>query len=212
MKQHTESCGKPTRNITRSFSDVVNAVYFKIGKRVLDIFLAATGLILLSPLFVMLMLLLLFLTKGKPFFCQRRPGFGERIFILIKFRTLSDNQTALPLGNFLRRTSLDEIPQLWNVLKGDMSLVGPRPLLPEYLELYNDDQRMRHNVLPGVTGWAQINGRNAISWEKKFELDAWYEQNRSFRLDMKILYLTFLIIFKKPDKQAHSSFERFKGS
>ncbi|SKC10345.1 sugar transferase [Dyadobacter psychrophilus] len=116
-----------------------------------------------------------------------------------------------PFGKFLRRTSLDEIPQLWNVLKGDMSLVGPRPLLPEYLELYNAEQRMRHDVMPGITGWAQVNGRTAIAWEKKFELDVWYVKNKSFRLDMQILYLTFIMIFKKPGKQTHASFEKFKG-
>jgi len=130
---------------------------------------------------------------------------------LVKFRTLRDNQTTLPLGNFLRKTSLDEIPQLWNVLKGDMSLVGPRPLLPQYLGLYNAEQRSRHDVLPGLTGWAQVNGRSAISWQKKFELDIWYVNNRSYKLDIKILYMTFNKIIKAPAKNEGSNFERFKG-
>ncbi|WP_082216710.1 sugar transferase [Dyadobacter psychrophilus] len=218
-KQPTESCEKPTRNITRSFSDIVNAVYFKIGKRVLDIFLAATGLIILSPLFVLISLLIWLEAKGNVLFIQLRPGLNGKVFVLIKFRTLTDVQATpstkthgmSPFGKFLRRTSLDEIPQLWNVLKGDMSLVGPRPLLPEYLELYNAEQRMRHDVMPGITGWAQVNGRTAIAWEKKFELDVWYVKNKSFRLDMQILYLTFIMIFKKPGKQTHASFEKFKG-
>ncbi|MCF2506527.1 sugar transferase [Dyadobacter sp. CY107] len=222
LKQHTESCEKPTRTITRSFSDIVNAVYFKIGKRVLDIFLAATGLIILSPLFVFIYSVLWFETKGNVFFFQLRPGLNEKIFVLNKFRTLSDVQrksylpndqpVVLPFGRLLRQSSLDEIPQLWNVLKGDMSLIGPRPLLPEYLNLYNPEQHMRHDVLPGITGWAQVNGRTAIAWEKKFELDIWYVKNQSFGLDMKILYLTFIMIFKRPGKQTHSSFKRFTGS
>ncbi|MCF2490436.1 sugar transferase [Dyadobacter sp. CY347] len=217
-KQPTEPCEKQTRNITRSFSDVV---YFKIGKRVLDIFLAATGLIILSPLFFIISSVLWFETKGNVFFFQRRPGLGEAIFVLIKFRTLTDAQrtscepdappSILPFGEFLRRSSLDEIPQLWNVLKGDMSLVGPRPLLPEYLDLYNAEQRKRHKVLPGLTGWAQVNGRTQITWDKKFEFDIWYVENRSFKLDIKILYLTFLLIFEKTSEPQESSFERFEG-
>ncbi|WP_275975541.1 sugar transferase [Dyadobacter chenwenxiniae] len=222
LKQHTESCEKPTRNFTRSFSDVVNAVYFKVGKRILDIILAATGLIILSPLFILISIIHRLKADGNLFFCQFRPGLGKKLFVLVKFRTLTVVQNTYNEGNrthcmssfgkFLRKSSLDELPQLWNVLKGDMSLVGPRPLLPEYLELYNADQRRRHDVLPGITGWAQVNGRTAISWEKKFELDIWYVENRSFQLDMKILYLTFFTIFKNPGKQVAATFERFKGN
>ncbi|WP_157486771.1 sugar transferase [Dyadobacter alkalitolerans] len=221
LKQLIGSCRKPTRNITRSFSNAFNAAYFKIGKRLLDIFLAATGLIILSPLFFIISFFLWFETKGNVFFCQLRPGLYGKIFTIHKFRTLTDAQSPscqpdatpsiLPFGKFLRCSSLDEIPQLWNVLKGDMSLVGPRPLLPEYLELYNAEQHKRHDVLPGLTGWAQVYGRTAVSWERKFELDVWYAENRSFQLDMKILYLTFSMIFKKPAKHTGSSFERFKG-
>jgi lipopolysaccharide/colanic/teichoic acid biosynthesis glycosyltransferase len=139
--------------------------------------------------------------------------------MIIKFRTLSniphiDNtlQSATSIGNALRKSSLDEIPQLWNVLKGDMSLVGPRPLLPEYLSVYNAEQRRRHAVLPGITGWAQINGRNAISWEKKFAFDIWYVENRSIRLDFKILYLTLLKTVKRPGEHVLPAFEKFRGT
>lgn len=124
---------------------------------------------------------------------------------------LHDTQRVTYIGNFLRKTSLDEIPQLFNVLKGEMSLVGPRPLLPEYLKLYNHAQRKRHDVLPGITGWAQVKGRNSISWEKKFELDIWYVENQSFRLDIRILFLTFLKIIKRPGEHVVTKFDRFNG-
>ncbi|MCF2499459.1 sugar transferase [Dyadobacter chenhuakuii] len=221
LKQLIGSCRKPTRNITRSFSNAFNAVYFKIGKRLSDIFLAATGLIILSPLFFIISFVLWFETKGNVFFCQLRPGLYGKIFTIYKFRTLTDVQSTSyqpnappsisPFGKFLRRSSLDEIPQLWNVLNGDMSLVGPRPLLPEYLEIYNAEQRRRHDVLPGLTGWAQVNGRTAISWEKKFELDVWYVENRSFLLDMKILYLTCSTIFRNQTEHSSAPFKTFKG-
>ena len=178
-------------------------MYRQSGKRILDIIIAGTGLIILSPLFLLLTVLLWFINNGSPFFRQSRPGLHEVIFTVIKFKTMADqmgkNGNLLPdeqritlIGNFLRRTSLDEIPQLWNVLKGDMSLVGPRPLLTEYLPKYNSEQRKRHNVKPGITGWAQINGRNSISWSEKFRFDVWYVQNVSFLLDVKILLLTAL--------------------
>jgi undecaprenyl phosphate N,N'-diacetylbacillosamine 1-phosphate transferase len=163
---------------------------------------------------------------GKPlFFRQKRPGFKEKIFSIYKFRTmtnevdengnlLSDEKRLKGFGKFVRSTSLDELPQLFNVLLGDMSFVGPRPLLVEYLDLYTIKQKKRHNVKPGITGWAQVNGRNAISWEEKFELDVWYVENQSFWLDMKILWLTFLKVVKRSDINSDTSItmEKFKGS
>lgn len=176
-------------------------MYNSFGKRLFDFILAAAGLIILSPLFLLLFLLILCLDKQYPFYNQPRPGLNGKIFIIAKFRTmrdlrdkekmpLPDAQRTTPLGKFLRQTSLDELPQLWNVLTGDMSLVGPRPLLPEYLPLYNQEQRRRHTVKPGITGWAQINGRNNIGWAAKFEYDLWYVDNLSFPLDLNILFLT----------------------
>lgn len=176
-------------------------MYRRFGKRIVDIIFAGAGLIILSPLFLLLTVLLWFLNKGKTFFYQSRPGLHEVIFTLVKFKTmrdqsdefgnlLSDEQRATSFGTFLRQTSLDEIPQLWNVLKGDMSLVGPRPLLTEYLPKYNSDQKRRHNVKPGITGWAQINGRNAISLTEKLGYDVWYVEHMSFLLDTKILFVT----------------------
>ncbi|MCE7067684.1 sugar transferase [Dyadobacter sp. CY326] len=218
LKQHIESCGKQIRSVIRRFSDACNVVYFKIGKRILDIFLAAAGLIILSPLFILIIVILWLENKGNVFFFQARPGLNEQIFVLVKFRTLSDieqgNKTlhrATRIAKLLRKSSLDEIPQLWNVLKGDMSFVGPRPLLPEYLGLYNASQQIRHAVLPGITGWAQVKGRIAITWERKFELDIWYVENRSFKLDMKIMLLTFINVLKQKDARSPSEFERFKG-
>src|SRR5690625_1682082 len=158
--------------------------------------------------------LLVRISLGKPvFFRQTRPGLNEQPFEMIKFRTMLDARDAqgnlLPnhqrltrFGRTLRATSLDELPELWNVLKGDMSLVGPRPLLMEYLPLYNDEQRSRHRVRPGITGWAQVNGRNAISWEQRFELDNWYVKNRSFWLDIKILFLTLYKVISRSDINA----------
>ena len=171
-------------------------------KRVFDLFVALTGLILLMPVFFIVGVSVR-VKLGKPvLFVQVRPGKQQYPFEMFKFRTmrdaygasnelLSDAQRLTPFGKFLRSTSLDELPELWNVLKGNMSLVGPRPLLMEYLPLYSEDQMRRHEVCPGITGWAQINGRNALSWEDKFKLDVWYVDNQSFWLDMKILFLTF---------------------
>lgn len=182
-------------------------LYKKIIKRFLDFIIALIGFMILSPVFLIVTIGLFFANQGKPFFFQKRPGKDERIFKVIKFKTmndkkdvqgnlLSDADRLTPIGTFVRKTSLDEIPQLLNVLKGDMSLIGPRPLLSEYLPLYNEEQKKRHNVRPGITGWAQVNGRNAISWQQKFGYDVWYVENLTFLLDVKIFFLTFLKVFK----------------
>ena len=179
---------------------------YRLIKRIVDILGAGLGLVILFPLFIITSILIL-VTMGRPvFFTQVRPGYKEKPFRIIKFRTMrprngeerysSDIQRITPLGNFLRKTSIDELPELLNVIKGDMSLVGPRPLLMEYLELYTLEQSRRHDVRPGITGWAQVNGRNAISWKEKFEHDLWYVENRSFWLDLKILILTVIKVFR----------------
>src|SRR5690606_25691387 len=176
-------------------------MYKNYLKRLFDFLAAFFGLLLLSPIFIVVTIGLYFANQGKPFFFQERPGLNERIFKIIKFKTmndkkdengnlLSDAERLTPIGAFVRKTSLDEIPQLINVLKGDMSIIGPRPLRTFYLPLYNDIQKTRHNVRPGITGWARVNGRNAITWTKKFELDVFYVNNISFLLDMKIFVLT----------------------
>jgi undecaprenyl phosphate N,N'-diacetylbacillosamine 1-phosphate transferase len=176
-------------------------------KRLFDIVFSTAGIIILSPVFLVLTIILLIVNKGNAFFLQARPGRNEKIFFLIKFKTMTDERDTdgnfLPdtvrltkIGSFVRRTSLDEIPQLFNVFMGEMSLVGPRPLLVEYLPLYNQEQKKRHNVKPGITGWAQINGRKAITWDEKFKLDIWYADNLSFPLDIKILFLTVKKVFK----------------
>jgi len=170
-------------------------------KRFFDLVASALGLVALAPVFVVVAFLIRRKLGSPVFFRQPRPGLSGKPFEMIKFRTmldatdkhgnpLPDDQRMTPFGSFLRATSLDELPELWNVLKGDMSLVGPRPLLMEYLPLYSKEQFRRHEVRPGVTGWAQVNGRNAISWEDKFKLDVWYVDNQSFWLDLKILFLT----------------------
>ena len=187
--------------------------------------LALVGFLFLSPVFVLVTIGLFFANDGKPFFFQLRPGKNGKIFKIIKFKTMTDkkdeNGNLLPdadrltkIGSFVRKTSLDEIPQLLNVIKGDMSLVGPRPLLPQYLELYNDFQRRRNEVKPGITGWAQVNGRNSISWEKKFEYDVWYVDNVSFLLDIKILIMTVLKVVKSEgiNEQGQATSEEFKGN
>ncbi|MRI62424.1 sugar transferase [Ornithobacterium rhinotracheale] len=176
-------------------------------KRAIDFTASFIGLIVLSPILLVVTILLAIANHGKPFFFQKRPGLNEKIFSIVKFKTMNDKKDAqgnlLPdadrltsVGKFVRKTSLDEIPQLINVLKGDMSLIGPRPLLPEYLPLYNEEQKKRHLVRPGITGWAQVNGRNAISWEEKFRHDVWYVKNLSFSLDVKIIFLTIEKVFK----------------
>ena len=165
------------------------------------------GLILLSPLLLLFTILLFFANAGKPFFFQLRPGKNGKIFKIVKFKTMNDKkdndgkllpdaQRLTAVGRFVRKTSIDELPQLINVLKGDMSLIGPRPLLTTYLHLYNDFQNRRHEIKPGITGWAQVNGRNAISWDKKFEYDVWYVDHLSLSLDLKILFKTILKVFK----------------
>ncbi|MCZ8158967.1 MAG: sugar transferase [Rhizobiaceae bacterium] len=194
-------------------------------KRFLDIVIAASGLIVFSPLMLALVLLI-WLRLGAPaFFRQTRPGRHGKPFEMIKFRTmrnaldedgnqLPDAERLPPFGRYLRSTSLDELPELWNVLKGDMSLVGPRPLLMEYLPLYSHQQSRRHDVRPGVTGWAQVNGRNAISWETKLELDVWYVDNLSLWLDLKIICLTFLKVVKREGISAagNATATKFTGS
>jgi sugar transferase EpsL len=173
-------------------------------KRAFDVAISAVALVALAPLLLMLALLVR-LAMGSPIlFRQARPGLHGELFELIKFRTMrrpeegqSDAQRLTPLGRFLRSSSLDELPELWNVLRGDMSLVGPRPLLPEYLPLYTAEQARRHDVRPGLTGWAQVNGRNAISWDEKFRLDVWYTENQCFRLDLLILWRTFVAVLKR---------------
>jgi len=176
-------------------------MYPRIIKPFFDFFSSLLGFVLLSPIFILVTILLFFVNNGKPFFLQLRPGKNGKIFTIIKFKTmndkkdsdgnlLSDAKRLTPIGLFVRRTSLDEIPQLLNVIKGDMSIVGPRPLLTNYMHLYNDFQNRRHEVKPGITGWAQVNGRNGISWDKKFEYDVWYVDHISFILDMKILFKT----------------------
>ncbi|TSE05005.1 MULTISPECIES: sugar transferase [Aquimarina] len=176
-------------------------------KRVFDFFLSLSGVLLLSPFIIILVLILFVVNKGKPFFLQQRPGKNGKLFKIIKFKTMSDLKSdekdvhnvsrITKVGAFIRKYSLDEILQLINVLKGDMSLIGPRPLLVEYLPLYNDIQKKRHNVRPGITGWAQVKGRNTISWIQKFEYDVWYVENISFMLDVKILFLTLQKVVKK---------------
>lgn len=181
-------------------------MYNTFFKRILDFIVAFIGFMLLSPVFLFITLALFFANNGKPFFFQTRPGKNEKLFRIVKFKTMNDKKDAAgnllsdaerltKIGALVRKTSLDEIPQLLNVLKGDMSIIGPRPLLVEYLPLYNETQKRRHHVKPGITGWAQINGRNAISWEDKFTLDVYYVENQSFLLDLKIIFLTIKKVF-----------------
>jgi lipopolysaccharide/colanic/teichoic acid biosynthesis glycosyltransferase len=199
--------------------------YRKLGKRVLDFILAFFLFLLLFPIFLILCLLLAFHFKGSPFFLQDRPGKGGQIFKIMKFKTMRDDRDASGklrsddrritwLGKLVRKSSLEEIPQLLNVLKGDMSLVGPRPLLVEYLPLYDSIQARRHEVLPGVTGWAQINGRNTISWQQKFEFDIWYVDHLSLGLDLKILFQTLwnVIRGKGVSQQGHVTVGKFLGN
>lgn len=194
-------------------------------KRLFDFLAAFFGLLLLSPVFLIVMFGLFFANNGKPFFFQKRPGKDERIFKIIKFKTmndkkdtngnlLSDAERLTKIGSFVRKTSLDEIPQLINVFKGDMSLVGPRPLLIQYLPLYNETQKRRHEVRPGITGWAQVNGRNAISWQQKFEFDVWYVNNIGFWIDIKILFLTLKKVFVREgiSQDGQATMEPFKGN
>jgi len=182
----------------------------------LDFVIAFIALLLLSPFFMGVLIVLLFINDGKPFFCQIRPGLKGKLFSLIKFKTMNDKtddegnllpdyKRLTPVGKLIRSTSLDELPQLFNVLKGDMSLVGPRPLLKKYLGRYSAEQALRHEVKPGITGWAQVNGRNSISWEKKFELDLYYVSHISLWLDLKILGLTLWKVIRRKGVSAPQS-------
>lgn len=200
-------------------------MYRNFFKRAIDLVLSIIGFIILSPFFIAICILLYFANDGHPFFFQARPGKKEKIFKIVKFKTMNDKKDAdgnlLPdykritkTGNFIRKTSLDEIPQLLNVIKGDMSIVGPRPLLIAYLPLYNKEQAKRHNVRPGITGWAQVNGRNAISWEQKFEYDVWYVNHVSFKTDMDIIFKTISKVFKREGISASENvtMEKFTGT
>lgn len=199
--------------------------YRRRGKRMFDLISTLVGLAVLSPI-LLFVGAVVFLQFGVPlFFKQKRPGLHGCPFTIRKFRTMTDARDAngvllsdalrlTPFGRLLRSTSLDELPELWNVLRGEMSIVGPRPLLMEYLPLYTPEQKRRHDVLPGITGWAQVNGRNAISWEDKFALDVWYVENQSFWLDMKIIFLTLLRVFQRKgiNQPNQSTVSKFAGS
>lgn len=193
-------------------------------KTLFDKTLAFVLIIFFAPIYIAVAFLIWWKMGTPILFRQLRPGYKEKIFGIYKFRTMTnevdengellpDEQRLKGIGKFIRTTSLDELPQLFNVLKGEMSFVGPRPLLVEYLPLYNEEQKRRHDVLPGITGWAQVNGRNAISWEQKFEYDVWYVDNKSFLLDIKILWMTFLKVIGRKDISSSSSatMEKFKG-
>lgn len=200
-------------------------MYKMYFKRMFDFLIAITAFLLLFPLFLLVAFCLSIANRGNPFFFQPRPGKDEKIFKIVKFKTMNDKKDGLgvllsdaerltSIGAFVRKTSLDEIPQLINVLKGDMSLIGPRPLLVQYLPLYNQEQFRRHEVRPGITGWAQVNGRNAISWAQKFNFDVWYVDNVSFILDMKIFFLTIKKVFIREGISAdgQATIEPFKGN
>ena len=201
------------------------SIYISFFKPLVDFLVALVIFSVLSPVFLIVVILLAVANGGKPFFFQRRPGKDGKIFKVIKFKTMNDRRDKdgellpddarlTPVGSFVRRTSLDELPQMINVLKGDMSLIGPRPLLEEYLPLYSAEQMKRHDVRPGITGWAQVNGRNAISWEQKFAYDVWYVNNISFALDFKIFFLTIRNIVKSEGISSGTSvtMEKFRGS
>jgi lipopolysaccharide/colanic/teichoic acid biosynthesis glycosyltransferase len=194
-------------------------------KRLMDIALSSIGLLLLAPLILVLVVLVRVRLGSPVLFRQERPGLYGRPFIILKFRTMTDecdesgnllpdDQRLTRFGRFLRASSMDELPELWNVLRGDMSLVGPRPLLMEYLPLYTTEQARRNEVRPGITGWAQVNGRNALNWEEKFKLDVWYVDNQSLWLDLKILFLTVkkVLVREGISGEGHATMERFRGS
>ncbi len=199
--------------------------YRNYFKRFIDLIVSLVAFSLLLPVFIIVTALLYIANQGKPFFVQPRPGRNGRIFRLVKFKTMNDRKDAAgnllsdaerltAVGRFIRKTSLDEIPQLINVIKGEMSLIGPRPLLVEYLPLYNSTQKRRHEVRPGITGWAQVNGRNAIGWKEKFELDVWYVDNMSFLLDCKIIIFTLMKVVKSEgvSQQGHVTMTKFTGN
>ncbi len=200
-------------------------MYSLFLKRFIDFTLSLIALMIISPILLIVTILLYIVNQGKPFFTQERPGKNARIFRVIKFKTMNDKkdlngkllpdkERLTPIGQLVRSTSIDELPQLINVLKGDMSLIGPRPLLVKYLPLYNEKQARRHEVKPGITGWAQVNGRNAISWEQKFDYDVWYVDNISFILDISIIFKTLKkVIFRENiNSNTSATMEAFKGS
>ncbi len=202
-----------------------NVNMYKRLKRFFDLITALIAFLFLFPVFLIILWCLLIVNKGKPFFFQERPGKHEKLFKIVKFKTMRDLDPnaekdvhnlnrVTKIGHFIRKYSLDEIPQLINVIKGDMSVVGPRPLLVHYLPLYNDFQKQRHNVRPGITGWAQVKGRNSISWEKKFDLDVWYVNNLSLFLDLKIILLTVkrLVIPEGINSSEGMNMPEFTGS
>ena len=206
------------------FHRLIYNIYKKRGKRLIDILVALFGILLISPLLLLVIILLAIANRGKVFFTQERPGKDEKIFKVVKFKTMNDRKDAsgklLPdykrltkVGRLIRSTSLDELPQLINVLKGDMSLIGPRPLLIDYLPLYSPEQARRHEVRPGITGWAQVNGRNALSWDEKFKLDVWYVDNIKLSLDFKIFMLTLkkVLIREGINRSEQTTSERFNG-
>lgn len=200
-------------------------MYRNSVKLFFDFTASLIGLLVLSPLFLLITIALFFTNRGNPFFFQKRPGKNGRIFEIVKFKTMNDKRDLsgnllldedrlTDIGSFVRKTSLDEMPQLINVLKGEMSIVGPRPLLPKYLHLYNETQKRRNEVKPGITGWAQINGRNAISWEQKFTFDTWYVDHQNFLLDFKILLTTVKKVFVSEGitQKGHVTSEEFEGN
>ena len=200
-------------------------MYAKVIKRVLDFIISLCGIIVLSPLFLILIIVGAIKMKGNPFFTQDRPGYKEKIFKLVKFRTMTNEKDEngnllpaekrlIPYGKFLRSTSLDEIPELFNILKGDMAIIGPRPLLVRYLDRYSEEQHHRHDVRPGLTGYAQAHGRNALSWEDRFEMDLWYVKNISFVTDIRIIIDTVKAVLKKDGINSENSatMEEFMGT
>lgn len=200
-------------------------MYKKFLKRGIDFIVSLVGFIFMLPVFLIITIILFIANQGSPFFTQKRPGQNSKVFSVIKFKSMNDKKDALgnlladdirltSIGKFVRKTSLDEIPQLLNVIKGDMSLIGPRPLLVEYLDLYSEIQARRHDVKPGITGWAQVNGRNAISWEDKFKFDVWYVENISLLIDIRIIWMTILKVLKSEGISSETSqtMERFQGS
>jgi lipopolysaccharide/colanic/teichoic acid biosynthesis glycosyltransferase len=200
-------------------------MYSYFLKPLLDTCIALVAFVFFLPVFMLIFVFLWITNSGSSFFYQLRPGKNGKLFKIIKFKTMNDkkdvhgnllpdNQRLTTMGQIIRKTSLDEIPQLLNVIKGDMSMVGPRPLLPQYLELYSAEQARRHEVKPGITGWAQVNGRNAISWEQKFQLDVWYVEHQSFVLDLKIIFRTIKKVFISEgiSQQGQATTTAFKGS